>query len=392
MKASTLHSLITARTLHDEAVRLVASGDRHMCSAGLLMLQDGLEIVLLALLTELGVDEKTTLESKGFDELIGEMKKYKLKVPKSGTLKALNKQRVITKHYGQLAEPVTVQGYVEAAELALDSILPQVLGKKLNEIFLTELLNEGEAQDCLTQAARLIDEEKLLDALIEVRKALFIEIEYEYAIHEWSDAESGTVYGLLEFSRGGLKAPYWTRNKEWIEKNVDEPLDYVQIDHERLRLDGIEWGVNTADLENLRRLTPNVFRRKKGSEWHVQYDLSFPPNNANASNARYCLDRAISVLLRKQYHQNARRWPEREVAFDPPTIYLDAAVFDKASRESNVVHRINSEYEYTTRSVVTGFDPSERYYIISGHRPDPESMYGRDWVSGFLLIQEEGNG
>ncbi|RYZ96770.1 MAG: hypothetical protein EOO68_16335, partial [Moraxellaceae bacterium] len=93
---------------------MVLLGDRHSCSAALILLQDALEIVMLALLVELGVDEQKTLETKSFDDLIGELRKVKVRVPKSGTLKALNKERVIVKHYGQLAEPLTVQNYAEA--------------------------------------------------------------------------------------------------------------------------------------------------------------------------------------------------------------------------------------------------------------------------------------
>jgi len=190
MKTSTIDSLITARTLYDEATGLVASGDRHMCSAGLVMLQDALEIVVLAILVERGVDEQKALESKGFDELLGELKIVGINVPKSGTLKALNKQRVITKHYGQLAEPATVQTYAEAAELAIDSIVSQVLGKDFREILLTDLMDGGEAREFLTQAATLIDEEHFFDGLIAIRKAIFVEIEHEYAINKWANTDA----------------------------------------------------------------------------------------------------------------------------------------------------------------------------------------------------------
>ncbi len=43
-----------------------------MSSAGLILLQDALEIVFLAMLVEQDVDEQKALESKSFDELIGE--------------------------------------------------------------------------------------------------------------------------------------------------------------------------------------------------------------------------------------------------------------------------------------------------------------------------------
>ena len=387
MKASTLHSLITARTLHDEARRLIAAGDRHMSSAGLILLQDALEMVFLAMLVERDIDEQKALESKSFDELIGELKKSGVSVPKSGTLKALNKQRVNTKHYGQLAEPLTVQTYAEAADIAVEAIVQSVLGRRYREIFLSDLLSDGEAKAFLTEAATYIEQAAFLEALIAVRKALFVEIETEYCVHKWSDADPNERLGLLSFSRGGMKAPYWTRSRDWIQKHVSTPFDFIQIDHEKLRMDAMEWGVNTAELDNLRRLTPEVFREDKDARWQVQYDLEFPPNEATAANARYCLDRAISVLLRKQQHSTARRWPGRDVGFDPPTIYLDAPVFSKARQDSEVVHRINDQYRYRLSALVSGFNAAEQYYTISGHRPVEGNEFGTDWIHGYLLVQ-----
>jgi hypothetical protein len=150
----------------------------------------------------------------------------------------------------------------------------------------------------------------------------------------------------------------------------------------------MQWGVNTAELENLRRLTPSVFRPDKVGDWHVQYDLQFPPNEATQSNARYCLDRAISILLRRQQHLTARRWPSQDVRFTPPTIYLEAPVFEKASPDSTVIHRISEGYEYTIRSRTTGFNPAEEYYYISGKEADPQDFFKTDWIYGFLLVQE----
>lgn len=387
MKASTLHSLITARTLHDEARRLIAAGDRHMSSAGLILLQDALEIVFLAMLVEQDLDEQKALESKTFDELIGELKKSGVTVPKSGTLKALNKQRVITKHYGQLAEPLTVQTYAEAADVAIEAVVQAVLGKRYREVFLSDLLGAGEAKEFLTEAATQLAQGQFLDALISVRKAIFVELEFEYCVHKWSDAEPNERWGLLSISRGGLKAPAWTRDRSWIQKNVSTPFDYIQIDHEKLRMDAIEWGVNTAELDNLRRLTPEVFRANQGDPWQIRYDLQFPPNEANVANARYCLDRSISVLLRKQQHTSTRRWPSRDEVFDPPPIYLDAPVFAKTRQNSEIVHRINDQYQYRLMDLVSGFDPAERYYTISGHRPVEGKQFGTDWIHGFLLVQ-----
>ncbi|MGY0660051.1 hypothetical protein ACW18P_14950 [Bordetella bronchiseptica] len=359
-----------------------------MSSAGLILLQDALEIVFLAMLVEQDVDEVKALESKSFDELIGELKKSGIAVPKSGTLKALNKQRVITKHYGQLAEPLTVQTYAEAADLAIETIVRSALGRGYRDVFLTDLLSEGEAKDFLTEAATELEKGRHLEALIAVRKAIFVEIEVEYCVNKWKDADPAAGFGVLPLLLQGTKAPSWTRNREWIKENVLTPFDYIQVDSENLRVDALEWGINTVELENLRRLTPDVFRADKGGHWHVQYALQLPLNEANASNGRYCLDRAISILLRKQQHMQKRRWPPRVVDFEPSPIYLNAPVFAKSRQDSNIVHHINNLHHYQISAIVSGFDPTERYYRITGSLPVKGKVLGTDWVHGFLRVQE----
>jgi hypothetical protein len=42
-----------------------------------------------------------------------------------------------------------------------------------------------------------------------------------------------------------------------------------------------------------------------------------------------------------------------------------------------------------THRVVTGFNPGEQYYEISGWKPDAQSKYGSGWISGYLLVQPE---
>jgi hypothetical protein len=387
LKSSTLHSLVTARALYDEALRLIAAGDRHMSTAGLIVLQDAIEIIFLAMLIELDQDEQKALESKSFDELIGELAKAGHKVRKSGTLKAMNKQRVICKHYGQLAEPITVQTYADAASIAVDELVRSVLGRGYQEVFLVDLLRDGEAKELLVDASRMLEGERWFDALVAVRKALFTEIEIDYSIHKWADADDDTDLAIWMFTRSGHKAHYWKKKRAWIVENVHTPFDYIQVDQEKLRLDAIEWGVNTAELRNLFRLTPQVFRAGGDAPWQISYELAFPPNEATPSNARYCLDRAISVLLRKQQHHTAGRWPRSDISFDPPPVYLNAAVHSKARQDSEVVHHISEEFLYTVMAHVSGFDPAENYYRISGHRPEG-GLGGTDWISGYLLVQQ----
>ena len=103
MKQSTIESMLIARSLFEQAGPLCLSEDRHLASAGLIIIQDCLEIVFYALLLEKNLDETFDLNKKTFDELLSLLNKSGYSVPKSTTIRALNKQRVIVKHHGQLA-------------------------------------------------------------------------------------------------------------------------------------------------------------------------------------------------------------------------------------------------------------------------------------------------
>ena len=366
MKVTTIHSLVIARTLLERSEPLCTSDDRYLASAGLVLLQDAIEAVFYALLVEMGVDETKNLERKSFDELVGELISADIPVPKSGTLKALNKQRVLTKHYAQVAEPITVRNYLEAAQIAIESTCKKVLGRSIHDLFIADLLADSESKVHLKSAESAISEGRFLEALIETRKAVFVEFEEDYNIYGWRDYDGQKQEGFLASAfRGGWRAPSWTRRQDWIEKNVKVPTDYIQIDYQNLRLQAMESGIHTVELENLQRLTPEVFRASRKASWSVTYDANFPGSNANEANARYCLDRAVWTVLKKQEHAGARREPAKDVPFNPPPIYIDRVVFEKPSTQSKQVHVVSEGFTYTIHRVVGGFDPTEIFYEIT---------------------------
>ena len=392
MKETTVHSLITAKTLFEKARGLCISEDRYRASAGLVILQDALEIVFYALLIERGVDEKKNIEQLSFDALIGELKKEGIKVPKSGTLKASNKARVLTKHYAQVAEPTTVRNYLQAAQQALEHTVNAVFGKSLTDIYLTDLLDENEAKGFLKQAEKYIAKSQFFDALMEIRKAIFVEFEFDYSVHRWRDYEADESMGnyLTFLWSGGLKAPNWKRNKKWIQENVQDPLDYIQIDYEKWRLDAMEWGINTAELENLRNLTPEAFRADTNSQWCFRHDMDFPTEAATLENAKYCLDRTIAVTLKKQEHKRTSRRRSRDLSFEPPSIYLGDNLYKRASTKSEVVHIISKDFQYNITEIASGFDPTETFYsILASSNETDEKGLPKSFPSGFLLIREE---
>jgi hypothetical protein len=389
MKQETVHALITAKTILDDARQLILLANQHTCSAGLIFLQDTLEIVFLSCLKEIDADQEKNLESLSFDQLIGELGVRGVKVPKSGTLKALNKQRIIVKHYGQLTDPASTAAYLEAAEAAISSTLGQVVGKGITDIFLSDLLPaDHKVQPHLQLAARLIEVNDFFNALIEIRKAYFIEIESDYCIYDWRTISTTTPNYWRQFLLGGMKAQFHTRNQEWISANVKEPIDYVQIDGERFRIDAIEWGINTSDLHNIAQFTPHAVQLERDGPWHTKVDAGYRENIATPTNARYCLDRMVYVAYKKHQHQAARRWKQHGLPAPPKPVYLNQPVFDRPDQNAPVLHVIQQGFTYSVNNYVTGFDPSKTFLNITVHpsRPENTALGEGPWpFSGFVL-------
>lgn len=369
MKSESLATLIVAKNLLDKARDMCAIDDAHIASAGLLLLQDSMELIFLASLLESGVDEKKALENLGFDQLIGELKQIGIKVPKSGTIKALNKERVIVKHYGQLAEPAAVRNYLSAANACIEEVVAQVFGKKIEEVWVHEFIEIEETKTCFDAAIHYLEKGEYFNSLVEIRKALFIEIEADYSIFEWKDISTSqkSKMGFFEMAlKGGVKAPRWMTNKEWIEKNVMEPFDYIQLDHHQLREDLLEWGVNTQDFWNLWRLTPPVFRENKESKWAIKQEVKYYLEAATEGNIRYCLDKAIGLIVKKQNHFDLFRSLKGTPTSDTEVITVSSStnVYEKASSKATVREMLEPGLKLRVEAIVEGLERDGMYLNV----------------------------
>ena len=391
MKQSTIESMLIARSLFEQAGPLCLSEDRHLASAGLIIIQDCLEIVFYALLLEKNLDETFDLNKKTFDELLSLLNKSGYSVPKSTTIRALNKQRVIVKHHGQLAEPITVATYYKCAEYVIENLVLKVLGKRFREIFLTDLLQDGEAKNHLKAAEEFISQREYINALIEIRKSIFIEFESNYSLHGWREIDKNLdePLGMKFLARGGLKTHRWMRNKQWVDNNVSDPTKYVQINFEDWRIDALEYGINTAELNNLQRLTPAVFRTRKGESWAVKINSFFTQNEACEADSKYCLDRAISIISKKQRHIGIAREPSEGKRLNPQ-IYLGEHLYKRATTKSEVIHTISLKINYEIEELVDGFESPEKFYFIRAWS-DTKNEHGFPdiWKNGYLQQQPE---
>ena len=301
MKEETHHALLTARELFEKAQEQCFSDDKYIASTGVILLQDAVELVFITCLMEKEADEEIAFEELNFNKLLKELNKRDLKVIKSGILKSMNTTRVTIKHHGQLADPATVQNYYRAGQAASDRLLNKLFNKDLNSILLSERIKDEEPKRHIEKACALVEDKKYFDALVEVRKAIYLVIEEGYSIEGWADYD-GKIPTTWQHSiiRGGWNAPWQTRHKKWIEDNVSDPFEYIQIDHSKLRVDLLEMNVNAQEFGNLLRLTPKVFRFKKSREWITKIDLDIVGRDINEQVSRYCIDGATSLILKNK--------------------------------------------------------------------------------------------
>jgi hypothetical protein len=336
--------------------------DRHIASAGLVVLQDGVELVFYACLIEIGVDESKAVESFTFDQLVGELKRVGLVVAKSGTLKAMNKQRVLIKHHAQLAEPAAVQQYLDASLLATDSLLTQVIGKPLQQVVLADAITKPESKILVEEATACIEERRYMDSLIATRKVLFLAVETEYDIARWKDYDSAQPAASFEHLFGN-KAPYHTRNKQWIKDHVLNPLDYLQLDLKGVEAEMMGLGIDPVEFFNVWRLTPNVYP-VSDNVWAVKTEPR-THSSATEKTARYCLDVVVSILLRQQLRENLSRFPE----YQSWKVHLlrSQAVLKRASLDSEPGGVVLEEGDVCNGLFqVTGFDGIREFvYVFS---------------------------
>jgi hypothetical protein len=366
MKTTTLENLITARILLGEAERHCAQGDRYSATAGLIVLQDAVELVLMSVLTEKGLDEQQPIEKFSFDDSIAAVKKLGISIPKSAKLKAMNKLRVTAKHYGEIMEPSAVQSHLDAAKISIDSILVEAIGRPLSEIYLTELVSGSRVRWHLDKAVAALAEGKYLDAMIAARKAFYLEFEAAYSVYHY---RSSAIYSASSFHWEGYKAKVECRDPEWIKLHVTDPIEFIQIEPDRWRIDSLEWGISTQLLNNIRTLTPSVILLDnrdddQGGRWAVKHHASYNLVGPTKETAVLCVDLIIEAIHRKQLHLKEAKGLYLDKPCSIPKEYVGQVVYAKASDDSDEKHRLGAGDETSVSRILDGFNEEEKYYFI----------------------------
>ena len=142
--------------------------------------------------------------------------------------------------------------------------------------------------------------------LVGCRKAIFVRIESQFDVAPFATDEEHRGFVSLFL---GNKAPFYARNKEYIEKNVSDPTDFIVLDHNAIEMDLMKSGMDSVSFWNVWRLTPEVYRRNSGDEWVVKREFKKLEEDGIRERAEYVLDTTINLFVAADQKLAATRSP-----------------------------------------------------------------------------------
>lgn len=357
MDIETIRQISLARHLYDLGTSSLRSSNDLYLFAAVNLIQDSVEAFLIALASHIGADiDQNTKFDKYFIEINKKITpkelSFKLK------LLRLNRVRVDSKHYGiQPARDECERLAVSVREF-FDEVSASLLGVSFSTVSAIDLLEDGEVKSLLLEAKAALENGNHETCAINCRKAIYIEIEQHYDISEYED---GQPKGLLA---GYTLAPFYARSKEYIDKDVKDPTDYIVRDHGRIDQELLTQRVDPTDFWNIWRLTPEVYRSRKGENWIIKHDFDKLEQRILSDKVEYIFTTTIDIVL--GIHANRKNIRTSEYG----KYYLEIAkenvpVYEKADLSSRIVgYTPPGTTKIDTDFRVAGFDGDKVFWHI----------------------------
>jgi hypothetical protein len=331
MNKSTMYKVLLARRLLELASGHLRSTSDLALSVGVNLLQDAVEAFLLAASEHVNAGIKDNTNYYQYFDMINQ--KITPELPFRARLIALNKLRVNSKHSGLVPARSEVEGLATTVREFFADVSARVLGKAFSTISLIDLVGDAEPKTFLMEAEAAFGNGDFEGCLVSCRKAVFVRFESRYDIAPF---ESDEPPQNALFRGFGCRAPYYSRNPEYIKERVGEPTDYIVLDHNDLDMELMKAGLDSVDFWNIWRYTPEVYRRNKDAAWVVKHDLEKLDEDGIAERAEYVLDTAISLFVADTQVSAKTKWVRGANRYYVDLATEGAPIYKKASTASGV--------------------------------------------------------
>lgn len=297
MDIDIVRRLSLARHLFELGQSSLRSSNDLQLFAAVNLLQDSVEAFLIAVAEYVGAEfDQNTKFDKYFSNI--DTKIAPKELPFKTKLLRLNRIRIDSKHHGiQPARDECDRVAVSVREF-FDEVSRSILGVAFASVSAIDLLDDGEPKALLLEAKVALEVGKLDECVISCRKALYIEVERSYDVSAYKNGKPPGILG------GFTQAPFYAQSKDYIEKNVKNPTDFIVRDHSRIDQELLTSGADTTGFWNIWRLTPEVFLDGAGN-WVVKHDFDKLDAAVLADKAEYIFSTTVDVLL--SLHANRRK-------------------------------------------------------------------------------------
>ncbi|PKM78551.1 MAG: hypothetical protein CVU90_02095 [Firmicutes bacterium HGW-Firmicutes-15] len=364
-----LNRIILSRHLFMLAINSCKSKDDIYLYSAVNLLQDSVEVFLIAVANFVNANIR---ENTKFDQYFEEINKKisPKELPFRGRLLLLNKHRVNSKHYGIQPPRSECESLINVVNEFYDEVSSKVFGYNYDSLSLLDLLEESECKDHLALAKEALEEKNYVLTAFECRKAIYIEIESKYDISKFANANTEDL--KLMFEKSICKAPYYAKESNYIDKNVNEPTNYIVLDHSVLEQELIKYGIDLNMFWNVWRLTPDVFRFE-GGRWAIKDEFDLLNEEKLMEVAPYIYASTVEIILAIQsYRKNAI---QKNMVYSEITLAGEQIpVYKKADSKSKVLSIIPKEIKKVISTYcVDGLSDDNTYWYIINNEPN---IYG----------------
>ena len=171
-------------------------------------------------------------------------------------------------------------------------------------------------------------------------------------------------------------------DKEWVDKNVKEPFDYIQIDPRELRYELLEMGISPADYWNIRRLTPQVTKFGKNGNWSTGIEDHFlDGNDILHEDVNFCFDVATEMIFKKKIHRYKHKSRE-SLGKSFLKLSSQKKLYAKADVKSEIVKTVDSNNNFVVQKIVSGLEDG-RFYNVYEFDKEAKKLF-----EGYILFDE----
>jgi uncharacterized protein YjaG (DUF416 family) len=371
--------------LASDCFRIIENIER--VGAGIILLQDSVELFLIAMCEQLKVGSTVNINFPMYFEKIKKKVPDKI-IPFENDMLKLNKLRVSVKHYG-------VKPYIDDCKTLHNNVYS--FFKEISEshlqidfdsISLINLLNEGKLKKIMKQAEVDLKENNYRECQIGCRKALYLVFEKQFDIRSFEKYEED-IQNKNELakalSRPQSRAPKYAKSKQYIKEKVYQPTDFIVIDYNEIWRNLLSNGIDLVGFSNVMLLTPEVYLFEEEGDWAIKEDVR--GIIYNQENAEYCFRKTIEILLiKKRNFEREKRFLVRELKSITIKNKI-ISILEKASLKANVTYKMEKDLPYELRIIdeVRGLDSKNKYYYILGSKEKDKDKSKLVFFHGYIL-------